>query len=251
MSKVHLLLSAFQPGVPVMRLTELSRRSGVSKASAYRLAQELVDGGLLERTTAGYQLGWRVFELSELIPAVSTLRRLARPALLDLFAATGATIYLAVDHGNSTAYLEQLAGRRHLGLPAPAGARLPIHCTASGKLLLALGPARSQRLDALELSPLEHRTPHTIRSVADLRSQLETIRERRYATEAQETVLGYRAVAAPVCDGAPDNVVAAISLITPVARHDHQPMLRSLLQCAADVSRSISASTAASHAHRA
>src|SRR4051812_24950948 len=110
LGKAQLLLGAFESGAFQLRLTELSRRSGVPKASAYRLAQELVQWGLLERTGDTYQLGMRVFELGQRVPVAAVLRRVARPLLTDLFAATRATIHLAVLDGGHVLYVEKVAG---------------------------------------------------------------------------------------------------------------------------------------------
>ena len=113
--KVNSILDAFSAGPTHLGLTDLSERSGVPKASVYRVAQELVHWGLLRRVGDGYQLGMRMFELGQRVPTTSVMRTAARPVLLELYARTRATLHLAVPDGHHVLYIDKVEiGRAHV-----------------------------------------------------------------------------------------------------------------------------------------
>ncbi|GAB2622328.1 transcriptional regulator [Paractinoplanes abujensis] len=240
LGKAFLLFSAFDGARTTLGLTDLSRRSGIPKATAYRLAQELVDLNLLERAESGYRLGWRMYELGQLVPGPANLRHVARPALMDLHSATRAAVHLAVPHGPDTLYLERLAGRRDARLHTAVGNRIPLWYAASGKLFLAHSPDLDDLVAALDREAAP-RTRHSVRSAAQLRGQLAAVRERRWSAEYEECVEGYKSYAVPVTLDGPQHVVAAVSATLAVSRHDDQQVVRALWTTAAHISRSLEA----------
>lgn len=238
LGKAQLLLGAFESGAYQLGLTDLSRRSGVPKASAYRLAQELVEWGLLERRGDCYQLGLRVFELGQRVPASAVLRAVARPALADLFAATRATIHLAVLDGVHVLFLEKVAGEANIHSHSRIGGRLPAPATATGKVLLATSPDVDEHLARLDEAGLTHLTSRTVSSVDDLRKQLTVVRAKGFALEIEETMPGVGSLAVPVT-GADGTVHAAVSTTAPVARLAPKRLLPELRTAAAAIARAL------------
>jgi DNA-binding IclR family transcriptional regulator len=231
LGKAHQILEAFATGPSTMGLTELSRRSHIPKASAHRLAVELVGLGLLARTPKGYQLGWRIFELGQLVPGPASLRAIARPALVDLHLATRAVVHLAVPQGGDCVYLERFAGRREMPLLAAVGARMPKHATASGRLFLAYQdePAPGTELLAAFGAP----------DTATLAGVFEAIRDRRSCSENQECVSGFKSTAVPVFYPGTTHVLAAISATTTADRRDDQQVTHALWAAANDIMRGL------------
>lgn len=217
LGKAQLILAAFAAGAFRLRLTELSRRSGVPKASAYRLAQELVQWGLLERVGDSYQLGMKVFELGQRVPVSALLRGVARPLLVDLFAASRATIHLAVLEGSHVLYVEKVAGEANVHTHSEVGGRLPATCTATGKLLLATRPEGPAVVDHLEQTGVARPTSRSAASREQLETQLAEVRRLGYAVERDETLVGYGSLAAPVT-GSDGLVLAAVSATLPSDR---------------------------------
>ncbi|MBL7258582.1 IclR family transcriptional regulator [Paractinoplanes lichenicola] len=245
LGKAFLLFGAFDGARTTLGLTDLSRRSGIPKATAYRLAQELVDLNLLERAEAGYQLGWRMYELGQLVPGPANLRHVARPVLMDLHSATRAVVHLSVPHGLHTLYLERLAGRRDARLQTAVGNRVPLRYAASGKLFIAHSPDAETLLAALDAGDTAPRTRHSVSSAAQLRVQIAAIRERRWSVEHEECVEGYKTYAVPITLGGPHEVVAAVSATLPLPRRDDQQVIRALWTTAAHISRALEASVIA------
>ncbi|GAA0526238.1 IclR family transcriptional regulator [Paractinoplanes ferrugineus] len=217
LGKAQLLLAAFGAGAGRLRLTELSRRSGVPKASAYRLAQELVQWGLLERAGNGYQLGMRVFELGQRVPVAAILRRVSRPALVDLYAATRATVHLIVPDGAHVLFLEKIAGTANVLTHSEVGGRLPASCAASGKLFLATRPDAGEVLGDLARRDLMRPTTRSVPTVEALRVQLDDVRKHGYAVEIEEMLAGYSSLAVPITD-AYDVVYACVSITMPTSQ---------------------------------
>lgn len=237
LGKAQLLLGAFESGAYQLRLTELSRRAGVPKASAYRLAQELVHWGLLERRGDAYQLGMRIFELGQRVPASAVFRAVARPVLTDLFTVTRATIHLAVLDGGHVLYLEKIAGEASVHSHSQVGGRLPASCTATGKLLLATSAEGADQLEFLAVSGLPRLTSRSVSSFAQLDRQLAQIRAQGFAVEVEETMPRYGSVAVPVISA--DGVIhAAVSATESSSRLAVRQLLPELRRSAARIARS-------------
>lgn len=217
LSKVQLILEAFGPDDEQLSLTELSRRSGVAKASVHRLAQELLQWGILERRGSDYWLGMRLFEIGQRVPRQRILRDATRPYMEDLYQATNETIHLAVLDGLEVLYLEKVSGHGQVTRPSRVAGRMPLHCTATGKALLAFGP-RALTEEVVSV-PLERSTPYTVVAPGILIQELSRARELGYAAEHEQTRVGYLSVAIPLF-GATGATMGALSITGPVLRAD-------------------------------
>jgi len=238
LGKAQLLLGAFAAGAFQLRLTELSRRSGVPKASAYRLAQELVQWGLLERTGDNYQLGIKVFELGQRVPVIADLRSISRPFLVDLFAATRATIDLTVLDEAHVLLLEKVAGEASVHAFPEIGSRLPASCTATGKVLLALRPEGAEIVQHYERMGLPLATSRSVATPTALGEQLSDVRRRGFAVEVHETLTGSGSVAVPVT-GFDGTVHAAVSATLPANGLSVQRLVPQLQGAAAGIARAV------------
>jgi DNA-binding IclR family transcriptional regulator len=226
------VLGAFDGDHRCLNLSQLSRRSGLPLATVHRLAADLVEGQLLVRRGDGrYEIGARMWRLGLLAPATS-LRELALPHLQDLVVATGHTVHLAVLDGAGALVIERLAGTKSIPTRHNPGGRLPLHCTAVGKVLLAFAPG-----PVVEevTGDLPRHTAYTVTDARLLHRQLDQIRRTGLARSAQEHRLGVSSVAVPVHGH--DGVVAAIGLLAPLT----SPRLASALPHLRAVAASVSA----------
>ena len=193
------LLTAFDNGAAELTLEELAHSSNLSRSTAHRLAGQLVAEGALERSRRGWCLGTRVFELGQLVARERRLRERSLAHMQDLYAATGETVQLAVPDAGTVLYVEIIAGHRKVATPSRRGGRMPLHCTALGKALLAYSQDGGREWLA-SAGPLERLTPHTITDVDELREELHRIRSDQVALDRQEAAPGLRCVAAPIVD---------------------------------------------------
>lgn len=235
-SRVIALLTAFDQGHSRLSLSELARRADVPLATAHRLVGELSRARLLTRTRSGeYTVGRRLWDIGLLAPVETDLRTVAAPFLQDLYAGTLATVHLAVREGSEVLYLDRLAGNRSVPAISRIGARLPLHCTGVGKVLLAHAPEETQRR---VLGSLTRFTAYTLTQPALLLAQLEQVRREGYATTVEEMTLGACSVAVPVAVGG--RVVAALGLVVPSLRRDKARHVAALQVAAHGVARTMS-----------
>ena len=217
LGKARLILESFRVEDVELSLSELARRTGISKASVHRLAQELLAWGMLERSGQSYRLGMRAFELGSRVPRFRVLRDTVRPLMEGVHFATKETVHLAVLDGLDVLYLEKVASTPQATRPSRIAGRMPLHSTATGKVLLAHAPASV--FDDVVARGLTRETPATIVMPGMLAEQLRAVRERGYAVEQEETTAGYVSVAVPLT-GSSGLVLAAVSITAPAFRAD-------------------------------
>lgn len=241
-AKALALLGAFSYHDRRLSLAELSSRTGVPRATAFRLLATLEEAGYLAKNGSDYQLGFKCFLLSNIAAADLDLRSIARPHLIALRDATGETTQLAILVDWNIVYLDRVLSQQAVGyMTSRAGAVLPSYCTGLGKALLAFQPSDSVEAWARRESFAAF-TPTTLTSAESLLAELSHTRERGYAIDRQEREVGVRCVAAPVRD-AEGNVVAALSAAGPTERLPAElvgsRLAETVVRAADDVSRDL------------
>jgi IclR family acetate operon transcriptional repressor len=218
---------------------EVARDLGVHRSTALRLLGTLERHALVERDprTAKYRLGPRLPQLARVVTGELDLRHVARPVCEALAASTGETVTLDILDGDEIVPIEQSTGSTAVMSVNWLGRRTPVHCTASGKVILAFAadPIRHRLL----ARPLEPLTGRSIVDVAELDKQLAAAREAGYARTFEELEMGLDAIAAPVYS-AEGEVVAAIDVSGPAHRLQARggpDFLGLTKDAAADVSR--------------
>jgi DNA-binding IclR family transcriptional regulator len=217
-SKALTLLDAFTAEKPELTLSELARRAGAHKSSAFRLLSTLEAHGFVEKSPSGrgYRLGWKPLELSGRLLGRYELRELAAPHMEELAQKSGEIVHLSILDGAEIVYLDKRGRSQPLTVSTTVGGRSPAHASAMGKVLLAgLPPAEVPRL--LGGRPLQRFTPTTITDRRRLARELEAIRRQGFALDNEEAFPGIRCVAAPL-RGRAGRVLAALSLTVPAQR---------------------------------
>lgn len=234
-SRLLALLRAFDDKHHSLTLTHLARRAGMPVPTAHRLVGELVAGGALQRLQDGrYAVGELLWEVGLLAPVQGHLRQLAEPFLHDVYAATMATVHLAVRDGHEVLYLHRMQGRSSVPIVSTAGSRLPMHATGVGKVLLAHAP--SDVHDAV-FADLRRMTRHTITRPEVLERQLVRVRREGMAVTSEEMSLGACSLAVPVIQASDGVVVAAIGVVVATLKRDRQRLLGALQVAASGIGR--------------
>lgn len=229
------MLGAFDERHRSLTLSELAERAGLPLATAHRLAAELVAGAALQRRADGrYVVGRLIWNAGLLAPVEGRLRQVAEPFLHDVYAATLATVHLAVRDGDDVLYLERMMGRASVPIVSTVGSRLPMHCTGVGKVLLAHAPDEVRQRVFANLTRI---TPYTVVQPAVLAGQLERARREGVATTVEEMSLGACSLAVPVVRQSDDAVVAAIAVVVPTLKRDRQRLLGALQVAARGIGR--------------
>jgi len=218
---------------------EIARDLGVHRSTALRLLGTLERHALVERDprSAKYRLGRRLPQLASVVTGESDLRSVARPVCENLAGALGETVTLDVLVGDEIVPIEQATASTSVVSVNWLGRRTPVHCTASGKVILAFGPPAIR--ERLLGGPLERSTAHTIAARAELEEQLGQALKDGFARTYEELEVGLDAIAAPVL-AASGEVVAAIDVSGPSHRlraEGRPELVRLTLDAAADLSR--------------
>lgn len=208
-ARVVAILDAFDARHPELGPSALSRRSGLPKSTADRLAKELAEHGLLRRHGAGYSIGRRLAEWAELAGGERRLREVALPYLADLREVSRQTVHLAVLTGTDVTYVEIVRSRNAPRMPSEIGGRLPAHAAAVGKALLAFSAPAV--VEAVLATGLPRIGPRTITAPGLLQRELQRIRDLGIAYEHEESAPGVGCAASPIL-GADGTPLAAISI---------------------------------------
>jgi DNA-binding IclR family transcriptional regulator len=216
-SKALQLLSAFSVKDRQASLAELASRTGIPRATAFRLLATLEEEGFVVKEGGEYRPGFKCFIVGNVAAAGLDLRKEARPQLVSLRDDTGETAQVAILDSWQVVYLERVLSRQAVGyMTSRAGAILPAYCTGLGKVLLSYRP-ESEVVAWASTQAFKALTPNTITSVDRLIEEMRAIRDRGYGVDEQEREVGVRCIAAPIRDHEGE-VVAALSVAGPGER---------------------------------
>lgn len=228
------LLKVFSDGQPEWSLSDLAQTTKLNKTTAFRLLAALEAEGLVMRNSlsGGYRLGIELIALGGCAMRSNPLRAVSRPVLESLAQECDEAATLEVLAGGHVLIVDEVSSRHPMGMSQDVGSRLPVHATATGKLLLAY--TSDDLAEVTSRLPLPRLTDETITDLDRLRKQLDKIRQQGYALAMGELEQGFAAIAAPIFDRE-RQVVAAISIggsclrLTP----ERQPQVTALVQMAA------------------
>jgi IclR family transcriptional regulator, acetate operon repressor len=202
-----------------LSLAELASIIGQPKASLHRMLQSLEAGGFVAREPGqknAYVIGPRLERLGIDVMMHSGARRQRHAILERLVDDLGETCNLSMLHDTQVLYLDRCESTWALRLELKPGSHVPAHCSASGKLLLAMMP-RDERTALIRAMRLERFTPNTFDDPNLLEAELDRIVQKRIAVDNEEFVLGIACVAVPVIDPR-GKCIAAIAVHGPVSR---------------------------------
>ncbi|WP_439676334.1 IclR family transcriptional regulator [Embleya sp. MST-111070] len=194
-----------------LSLTELADTLGLSKSTVLRLAQPLLDTGLLsrDRRHGHFRLGPGALALGQAYLAGIDLRTAAAEEAHRLMREAGGTVHLCVPDAPHIVYIDKVENETAVRMASRIGSRAPMYCTAVGKAMLAWLPEDvfAQVVEA----GLPTVTTRTLTDPGLLRTELARIRNRGYSVDDRENEPEVRCVAAPIFDHN-DVVVGALSV---------------------------------------
>ena len=213
--RAFLILEALRE-VPGCRAAEIAASTGEEPKLVQKTLRILCEAGYAVAVDGdGYVLAYRMSRFADDARRRSaSLRALARPHLEAVTTQVGETANLLVLEGRVAVYVDQVPGSRGVQVHREVGRVLPLHATASGKVLLSTpaGLARPRRSRSGEVHRVDD---HRSREAEE--SELRRVRRSGYAVEAEENESGVRCVAGPVMGG-PHQVAATVSISAPTQR---------------------------------
>lgn len=211
------ILRTFTDADSELGVTTISDRLGLHKSTVSRLLSTLQHEGFVEQDpeTGKYRLGLGLITLAGAVLEQMDLRRVAQPYLNALSESTQETVNISVLDGSECVNIERIASPKPIRYVGWIGRRTPLHCTSTGKVLLAyLTP---EERDQILPDTLPRHTDKTITDRAVLERTLEQVRQQGYATAHGELEEGLSAAAAPIRDHT-GRVVATVSISGPTYR---------------------------------
>ena len=207
-----IVIQAFTQQSPQMTISQLSIKTGLSRAAVRRCLYTLTKLGFAGAEDGSrYSLRPRMLTLSHTYTTSNTLSSAAQPILERMSATLRESFSVATLDGEDIVYIARTTvDRVMVAVDLHIGSRLPAYCTSMGRVLLAYLPSDQLEHYLSRVNLIPH-TTRTITSVEKLRLALRNVRRNGYALVDQELEVGLRSLAVPVY--APSGrVVATINL---------------------------------------
>lgn len=200
-----------------LSLERISQEVHLPKATAHRLLLTLHALGHVRRDEQDrWALTLRLFNTGARALDHLDLYAAAKPVAEALADEIGETVHMGVLEDEAAVYVLKVESRHTIRMFSRVGRRIPLYCTAIGKVLLAHAPpeVRAAELAAMELVP---HTPRTLTSRVALQAELDKVRRQGFALDDEEHEHGIRCIGAPVFAHTGE-VVAALSASWPTFR---------------------------------
>lgn len=223
-----------------LTLSQIARSAGVARSSAFYILNTLEECGYVHRNSSRgrYTFTSKLFDLANRSMIGLGVREHATPFLRKLAQQTGLTAHLAMISQDELVLIDRVAPAGQQQLPTWIGKRLPIHCTGTGKALMAYMP--EEQLHHHFQQGFIRYNENTIVSAVKLREELAKTRANGYAFDDEEETIGLRCIGAPVF-GDDDLAVAAVSVAGTTAQINEET-LKSLSEEVMRTAESISSS---------
>ncbi|CEA08889.1 Pca regulon regulatory protein [Arthrobacter saudimassiliensis] len=191
------VIRAFDAEHVSMSLSEVARRTGLTRATARRFLLTLTELGYVRTDGRSFELTALVLQLGYAYLSGQSLPQLAQPLLEDLSRQIHESTSASVLDGNEIVYVARIHTRRLMTVGIAVGTRFPAYATSMGRVLLAGLPEEEleRYIADVELAPL---TERTITDPQRLREEIARVRERGWAVVDQELEIGLRSVAVPI-----------------------------------------------------
>jgi IclR family acetate operon transcriptional repressor len=221
-------------------LQQLAEDTNIPKPTLHRMLQQLESAGLLERSVDNrqYGTGVRLRKLAENLLLNDTFHGARHGILRALVNEVGESCNLTALSGSEVMYLDRVETPAPLRFYLHSGSRVPVHCSASGKMFLAsMTLAQRQRL--LAHAPLEAFTPKTLTNLDELEEEIKQVKRQGYALDNEEFLPGLLCVAVPVpsASGRSNLCVAAQAPIMRLSALKATQLLPALQRAAEALSR--------------
>jgi DNA-binding IclR family transcriptional regulator len=216
-ARTLVLLKAFTPQEPWLGLSQLARKVQLPVSTVHRLAQALVEGGMISRDSAGrYSVGPELYAVGTLYLHSTNIREASTPVLKLLNDLTSESINVSILSKSHVVLIMKEESKHAFRVAQQVGSVYPAYASSMGKALLSQFSER--QLD--ELYPHEQFVPltkHTVTNKTLLKRELEDVKLHDVAFDLEGSYLGVVCVASPIRD-ASGNSVAAMSISGPLVR---------------------------------
>jgi IclR family pca regulon transcriptional regulator len=221
------VIRAFGAESPELRLSDVARATGLTRATARRFLLTLVKLDYVRQDGSIFSLRPRVLELGYAYLSVLSLPEVAQPHMEALVGEVNESSSIAVLDDLDIVYVARVPTQRIMTITIAVGTRLPAYATSMGRVLLAGLPSEAleECLERVEIEPL---TPMTVPDADALRNRIERVRNAGWAAVDQELEEGVRSVAVPIRD-ATGRIAAAMNVSVHATRMTMQALRREVV----------------------
>ena len=219
-----------------LRVSDLARKFGWPKSNVHQMLNTLLKLGWVQKNerNSHYELKLRIWQLGVGVQSRLRPNTVALPHMRTLADATGETVHLSVFEKDHVVYVDQIESVHPVRAYSRIGGIGPVHCTATGKAMLAF---QTSDIIKANMRKLDAFTNKTITSSDELLAVLAEVQVKGYASSHEEWRSGVSGVGAPIADNS-STVVAALGISGPATRltskwcEEIGPLVRSLAQSA-------------------
>ena len=232
------VIRAFTRTQPKMTLSEISRVTGMTRATVRRFLLTLVREGYAETDGKYFSLKPKVLELGYAALSSLTFVDVARPIIAQLAHKLEESVFVAVLDDLDVVYVASATPpKRYVNISVSVGSRAPAHAVSTGRVMIGALPEKQRReyLDKVKLTKL---TPNTVTSKVKLRGLIEDAQIKGWSIVDQELEIGLRSISVPIHDNA-GFIVAALNVACPSSRIDPDDMHARILPELQAASRAI------------
>jgi len=216
--------------------------SGLNKSTVNRIALTLVKRGYLKQQDrrGKYSLGMKFLDFSGTVKSRIRVRDIAIPHLVKLSRLVSESVIMSIWDGREAVITETFHANQSLKVVPDEGTKIPLHCTSSGKIILAnMTDEEFERYYASK--GLEFHTPNTITDINYLKKHITIVKQDGVAFDDEEYSLGVRSLAAAI-KNAEGHVLGSIGILGPSVRLTRSRVRENIPDvktCALEISREL------------
>ncbi|MFC3885137.1 IclR family transcriptional regulator [Bacillus songklensis] len=211
------VLDLFSLDEPELGISEIADKLGIANSTVHRLVTTLMSEGFITKDihTKLYRLGTPILALGNIVTRQSKLHMVSQSVLKALVDQSNETAHIGVLRGFEMIYLNKIECFHPVRLLSYLGKRNPIHCTSTGKVLLAYQSPNF--IEEFLQKKLERYTSKTITDPTALLACLNQIKKLGYSVSVEELHVGVASISAPVRNPKGE-VIAAVTIAGPTQR---------------------------------
>ena len=239
--KAFAILSAISSSKDGMGVSDLAKKLQMAKSTVHGMTSALEELGAVMRDplTKKYKLGFTLLEIGRSAYYQIDLQTSARPITEELMARTQTSVFLGILNWDQVTILDIVESRQGLNITAPVGSTIPLFAGAVGKVFLASMP-EEQAAKIVNSKGLPRFTANSIVDMDVYFSELSQVREKGYAVDDEEYILGVRAVASPLMGlGQLRSAIWAVGFKASLDEKKMQTLTAKTQKAAKDISRRI------------
>ena len=197
--KAFAILSAISSSREGMGVSDLAKKLKMAKSTVHGMTSALEELGavLREPLTKKYKLGFTLLEIGRSAYSQIDLKTSARPVTEELMAKMQTSVFLGIRNWGQVTIIDIVESRQELNITAPVGSTIPLFAGAVGKVFMA-SMSKDQAAKMVHAKGLPRFTENSIVDPESYYRELKRVREKGYAIDDEEYIMGVRAVASPL-----------------------------------------------------